>query len=63
MSSLTSIISPLLMTSIFAFFTGQNAPVYFPGASFLFAAVLTVCSALVFMRAVRGGRVAPLAQA
>ncbi len=54
MSSLTSIISPLLMTSTFAFFTAQNAPVYFPGASFFFAAVLTVCSVLVFMRAVRG---------
>ena len=53
MSSLTSIISPLLMTSTFAYFTAQSGPVYFPGASFLFAAVLTVCSVLMFIRAVR----------
>ncbi|MBZ0216057.1 MAG: TCR/Tet family MFS transporter, partial [Fimbriimonadaceae bacterium] len=36
----TIIISPLMMTQLFGYFTGQNAPVYFPGAPFLAAAIL-----------------------
>jgi DHA1 family tetracycline resistance protein-like MFS transporter len=51
MSSLTSILSPPLMTGTFAFFTAVSAPFYFPGASFFLAAVLTVFSMLMFMRA------------
>ncbi|MDP1930368.1 MAG: TCR/Tet family MFS transporter [Gammaproteobacteria bacterium] len=51
MSSLTAILSPPLMTGTFAFFTAASTPLYFPGASFFLAAVLTVCSLLVFMRA------------
>lgn len=42
--SLTSIIGPLLMTSLFAYFTSKTAPVYFPGAPFMAGAVLTVIS-------------------
>lgn len=53
MSSLTSILSPPLMTGTFAFFTATSAPFYFPGASFFLAMLLTVCSMLVFMRAER----------
>lgn len=52
MSSLTSILSPPLMTGTFAFFTAASAPFYFPGAAFFLAAVLTICSLLVFMKAV-----------
>lgn len=33
--SLTSIIGPPLMTNLFAYYTGENAPFYFPGAAFL----------------------------
>ncbi len=36
--SLTSIISPPLMTSIFAYWTSPKAPVYFPGSAFLLGA-------------------------
>ena len=40
--SLTSIVGPVLMTSLFRFFTRPAAPVYFPGAPFLLAAGLTL---------------------
>jgi DHA1 family tetracycline resistance protein-like MFS transporter len=49
-SSLTSILSPLFMTQLFAFFTATNAPIYFPGAPFLAAAVLTVMALAVFLK-------------
>jgi DHA1 family tetracycline resistance protein-like MFS transporter len=38
-TSLTSIGAPLLMTSLFAWFSGPHAPVYFPGAAFLAASL------------------------
>ncbi|MGZ3883132.1 MAG: TCR/Tet family MFS transporter [Bacteroidia bacterium] len=44
--SVTSIIGPILMTELFAFFTGSSAPFYFPGAPFMMGAVLTICSLL-----------------
>jgi MFS transporter, DHA1 family, tetracycline resistance protein len=50
MSSLTAILSPPFMTQIFAYFTGSNAPVYFPGAPFLVAALLTVVALIAFLR-------------
>lgn len=51
MSSLTAIVSPLFMTGLFAAFTGANAPVYFAGAPWLAAALLTLLSTAVFLRA------------
>jgi DHA1 family tetracycline resistance protein-like MFS transporter len=51
--SLSSIIGPPLMTQVFARFSGPAAPVYFPGAAFLTAAVLTVASALLLVRGLR----------
>ena len=54
--SLTSIVGPPLMTGLFAYFTGPKAPVYFPGAPFLLAAVLTVISALLAARSLSGAR-------
>lgn len=50
MSSLTAIISPPVMTEIFAFFTGSDAPVYFPGAPFVAAALVTVVALAAFLR-------------
>jgi DHA1 family tetracycline resistance protein-like MFS transporter len=41
------------MTQIFGRFSSPTAPVYFPGAAFLAAAVLTVASAALFARAMR----------
>ena len=40
--SAAAIIGPLLMTNLFAYFTNKSHSVYFPGAPFLLAAVLTV---------------------
>jgi len=48
--SVTSIIGPPLMTNIFSYFTGDSAPVYFPGSAFLTGAVLTVLSLVLAMR-------------
>ncbi len=52
--SVTSIIGPLLMTQLFGYFTGVNAPLYFPGAPMLMGAVLTMLSMLLAMRALTG---------
>ena len=49
--SLTSIIGPLLMNGLFSYFTGSNAPVYFPGAALLLGAVLTLISVVLARRA------------
>jgi DHA1 family tetracycline resistance protein-like MFS transporter len=39
--SITSCIAPLLMTGLFSYFTRPEAPVHFPGVSFLAASILT----------------------
>ena len=49
MNSVTSIIGPLLMTQLFARYTGAEASFYLPGAPFLAAAVLTVVSLVLFV--------------
>jgi DHA1 family tetracycline resistance protein-like MFS transporter len=48
--SITSVVGPLFMNSIFARFVSANAPVYFPGAAMLLGAVLTVISCLLAHR-------------
>ncbi|HYF30666.1 MAG TPA: TCR/Tet family MFS transporter [Chitinophagaceae bacterium] len=45
--SITTIIGPLVMTNLFAFFTQKNAPVHFSGAPFLLGGVLMLASAIV----------------
>ena len=45
-ASSTFIISPVVMTQLFAYFSSPAAPVYFPGAAFALAGVLTAGSAL-----------------
>ena len=51
--SLTSIVGPPLMTNLFAYFTGGNAPFYFPGAAFFAGAIMTIISALLAMRSLQ----------
>jgi DHA1 family tetracycline resistance protein-like MFS transporter len=51
--SLSAIVGPPLMTQIFGAFSRGSAPVYFPGAAFLTAALLTVGCAALFAHAVR----------
>ncbi len=44
--SATSIVGPPMMTNLFAYFTGNQAPVYFPGAAFLLGSVFMLASAI-----------------
>ncbi len=48
--SLTSIIGPILMSQLFAYFTKKDASFYFAGAPFLMGAILTVLSAFLAWR-------------
>ena len=57
----TAIGAPLLMTRLFASFTGPEAALVFPGAPFLAASLLGIGSAIQLIRVVRArglGRVA-----
>ncbi|MGN6164483.1 MAG: TCR/Tet family MFS transporter [Flavisolibacter sp.] len=47
MMSATSIVGPLVMTNLFAYFTKAGAPVHFSGAPFLLGSVLLMASAFV----------------
>jgi MFS transporter, DHA1 family, tetracycline resistance protein len=44
--SLAAIIGPIMMNGVFAWFTGVNAPVYFPGAAMILGAVMMLISSL-----------------
>lgn len=44
--SACSIIGPPIMNGLFSYFTGPEAPVYFPGAAMLLGALLTMASAV-----------------
>lgn len=52
--SVTSIIGPLLMTQLFAAFTGASNPYYFPGAPMVMGGILTLISLLMARRALVG---------
>lgn len=45
-ASSTFIVSPVVMTQLFAYFSSPAAPVYFPGAAFALAGLLTAASAV-----------------
>ena len=49
--ALTSVVSPVVMTSLFAWFTSAAAPVYFPGASFAAACAAELVALAVFVSA------------
>lgn len=51
--SATSIFGPVLMTSLFAYFTSKDAPFLFPGAPFLMGAILTLISAILAYRSLK----------
>ena len=51
--SLSSIAGPPLLTQALAYFSSARAPVYFPGAAFLTAALLAFASALLLTRVTR----------
>jgi DHA1 family tetracycline resistance protein-like MFS transporter len=45
--SCCAIFGPLMMTGLFAYFTGKDAPFIFPGAPFIVGALLTMTSAII----------------
>jgi DHA1 family tetracycline resistance protein-like MFS transporter len=51
--SLSSILGPPLMTQVFGYFSSAAAPVHFPGAAFVAAAVLTVACAVLFEKSLK----------
>ncbi len=52
--SVTAIAGPLIMTSLFAYFTKPSNPIYFPGASFLLGAVFMLISAVIAYTVLKG---------
>lgn len=47
--ALTLIFSPVLMTQTLKYYSGDTAPIYFPGAAFLLAAVVTLAALIPFI--------------
>ena len=62
MMSATSIVGPLVMTNLFAYFTKKGTPVYFTGAPFLLGSVLLLASAIVAYAVLRKEQAAPVGQ-
>ena len=52
--SITHSVAPLALTWLFSYFSGPTAPLYFPGAPFLAAALLTAAALVVLSRVLRG---------
>ena len=50
LNGLVTIISPLFMAELFAYFSGPEAPLYFPGAPFFAAAILTLLALVLLLR-------------
>jgi DHA1 family tetracycline resistance protein-like MFS transporter len=50
MMSLTTILGPLLLTQTLGGFSGADAPIYFPGAAFLLAAILALAALAIVLR-------------
>jgi len=48
-SSIANIAGPLVMTQALAFFTAPGAPVHFPGAAFVLAAILNTVGIVMLM--------------
>ncbi len=53
LSSVATILSPLIMTNLFYFFTKDTAPVYFPGAAFGASALLILSGGLLVVKGLR----------
>ncbi len=51
--SLTAIVSPVLMTNLFAYFTKPGAPIFFPGAPYMAGAVFTLISLLITIKTLK----------
>jgi DHA1 family tetracycline resistance protein-like MFS transporter len=56
LSSITTIVGPLIFTQMFGYFTKADAPITFAGAPYLMAAIFILVAALVFLLRVRVGK-------
>ncbi|MGD9968114.1 MAG: TCR/Tet family MFS transporter [Hyphomonadaceae bacterium] len=63
MMSLTTILGPLLMTQTLGRFSADGAPVHFPGAAFILAAVLALVALSMVLRAAAGSSALPRREA
>ena len=52
-TAITLVVSPLLMTQLFGYFTGPSAPFYMPGAPFLAASLITTIAVVPFVIGLR----------
>ena len=50
LTALATIISPLVMTQVFSFFTNEQTPVYLPSAPFLLSAVAVIVAIFIMLR-------------
>lgn len=55
-NAIASIISPILMTKTFSYFTTENAPVYLPAFPFYLATILSCISLILFFYTMRSNR-------
>ena len=62
LSSISAITGPPLMTQLFGHFSAAGASIHFPGAAFLFAALLAAGSGVLFLRAGRSRATSSTAQ-
>jgi DHA1 family tetracycline resistance protein-like MFS transporter len=58
-SSITTIIGPLIFTQVFSHFTGPQAPVVFAGAPYALAAVILLLALAIFTLKLRGAGAGP----
>lgn len=56
--SASAIVGPVIMTGLFAYFTGKDAPFKFPGAPFIVGAMLTTTSAVLAYKNYRKNKAA-----
>ena len=63
MISLTSIVGPLVMTNLFAFFTKPGGAVYFTGAPFFLGSLLLMTSAVIAYQVLKREKVVVIAEA
>ena len=56
LQSLMLIFSPIIMTQTLHAFSADDAPIHFPGAAFMLAAIITALAAIPFVLGVRANR-------
>lgn len=54
LGSTANVVGPLVMTQTMAYFTAASAPVYFPGAAFVLAALVNLLGIVILLAARRG---------